>query len=163
MIRKFSSPIVATEGTPTSANKNYMKKFNKKVTKVTNQLEAATGISRKLGTPIAEHDREHAVQEMEVEAFILILSALQHLMNSEQQMMAGIIPHQYQKPIFEKISRDSLDLVVRDSDAIIGRVKKSSSSNEFLSIISIFQVVKHLQVLKPGIYILYTIQKTFKD
>ena len=47
-----------------------------------------------------EHDREHAIQEMEVEAFILILSALQYLMTSEQQMMAGIIPHQYQKGIF---------------------------------------------------------------
>ena len=89
-----------------------------------------------------EHDREHAIQEMEVEAFILILSALQYLMTSEQQMMAGIIPHQYQKGIFEKISRESLDLVIRDSDAIIGRVKKASTSNDFLSIISIFQVVK---------------------
>lgn len=55
----------------------------------------------------------------------------------------------FQKPIFEKISRDSLDLVIRDSDSIIGRVKKASSSNDFLSIISIFQVVKHLQTLKP--------------
>ena len=104
------------------------------------------------GTPMAgEHDREHAIQEMEVEAFILILSALQYLMTSEQQMMAGIIPHQYQKGIFEKISRESLDLVIRDSDAIISRVKKASTSNDFLSIISIFQVVKHLQVLKPSI------------
>ena len=100
-----------------------------------------------LGTPIAsEHEREHVMQEMEVEAFILILSGLQYLMTSEQQMMAGIIPHQYQKTIFEKISRESLDLVIRDSDAIIGRVKKASSSNDYLSIISIFQVVKHLQV-----------------
>ena len=60
-------------------------------------------------------------------------------MSSEQQLMAGIIPHQYQKGIFEKISRESLDLVIRDSDAIISRVKKSSSNNDFLSIISVFQ------------------------
>ena len=47
MLRKFSSPIVANEGTPTSANKNYMKSITKKVSKVTTQLEAATGISRR--------------------------------------------------------------------------------------------------------------------
>ena len=93
-------------------------------------------------------------------------------MSSEQQLMAGIIPHQYQKGIFEKISRESLDLVIRDSDAIISRVKKSSSNNDFLSIISVFQgknnlqknlefyknilifffplVVKHVHMLKPS-------------
>ena len=38
-----------------------------------------------------EHDREHVLQEMEVEAFILILSALQYMMTSEQQMMAGML------------------------------------------------------------------------
>lgn len=99
MLRKFSSPIVANEGTPTSANKNYVKSFTKKVSKVTTHLEAATGISKRsfVGTPTAnEYQSEHAVHEMEVEAFIMVLSALQYLMTSEQQMMAGIIPHQYQ-------------------------------------------------------------------
>jgi exocyst complex protein 7 len=151
ILRKFSSPIVANEGTPTSANKNYIKSINRKLTNVTTKLEAATGLSRRsLGTPSAEHDRENALYEMEVEAFILILSALQHLMASEQQLMVGIIPHQYQKGTFEIISRESLDLVIRDADAIIGRVKKASSSNDFLAIISVFQVVKHLQTIKPS-------------
>ena len=66
-----------------------------------------------LGTPIVEQT-EHSIHEMDVKAFNLILSALQYLMSSEQQLMAGIIPHQYQKGIFEKISRDSLDLVILD-------------------------------------------------
>ena len=47
MLRKFSSPIVANEGTPTTANKNYVKLITKRVSKVTTQLEAATGISRR--------------------------------------------------------------------------------------------------------------------
>ena len=52
MLRKFSSPIVANEGTPTTANKNYVKLITKRVSKVTTQLEAATGISRRsLGNP----------------------------------------------------------------------------------------------------------------
>jgi hypothetical protein len=52
MLRKFSSPIVASEGTPTTANKNYVKLITKRVSKVTTQLEAATGISRRsLGKP----------------------------------------------------------------------------------------------------------------
>jgi len=117
---------------------------------VTSKLESASGISRRThGTPIVEQT-EHSIHEMDVKAFNLILSALQYLMSSEQQLMAGIIPHQYQKGIFEKISRESLDLVIRDSDAIISRVKKSSSNNDFLSIISVFQVVKHVHMLKPS-------------
>ena len=102
-----------------------------------------------IGTPIVEQT-EHSIHEMDVKAFNLILSALQYLMSSEQQLMAGIIPHQYQKGIFEKISRESLDLVIRDSDAIISRVKKSSSNNDFLSIISVFQGKNNLQK-KSGI------------
>ena len=147
MIRKYSSPIVANEGTPTSANKNYMKSISKRMTKVTTQIEAKTGLKRNLGTPQAELEGPQ-LHEMEVDAFLLILSALQHLMSSEQTLMAGIIPHQYQKPIFEKITRESLDLVIRDADAIISRVKKASSPNDYLALISIFQVVKHLQFLK---------------
>ena len=110
-----------------------------------------------IGTPIVEQT-EHSIHEMDVKAFNLILSALQYLMSSEQQLMAGIIPHQYQKGIFEKISRESLDLVIRDSDAIISRVKKSSSNNDFLSIISVFQgkynLKKNLEFYKK-IYILF--------
>ena len=56
MLRKFSSPIVANEGTPTTANKNYVKLITKRVSKVTTQLEAATGISRRSlgnGVPIS--------------------------------------------------------------------------------------------------------------
>ena len=114
-----------------------------------------------LGTPIVEQT-EHSIHEMDVKAFNLILSALQYLMSSEQQLMAGIIPHQYQKGIFEKISRESLDLVIRDSDAIISRVKKSSSNNDFLSIISVFQgtsfnLKKNLEFYKTYIFYFFSI------
>ena len=113
-----------------------------------------------IGTPIVEQT-EHSIHEMDVKAFNLILSALQYLMSSEQQLMAGIIPHQYQKGIFEKISRESLDLVIRDSDAIISRVKKSSSNNDFLSIISVFQgsfnLKKNLEFYKTYIFYFFSI------
>ena len=46
MLRKFSSPIVANEGTPTTANKNYVKHISKRISKVTTQLQS-TGISRR--------------------------------------------------------------------------------------------------------------------
>ena len=80
MIRKYSSPIVATaEGTPT-ASRNYKGSITKKVSKITNKLEVAR---RATLTPnIAEHV-EHSIHEMEVKAFSEILSALQHLMSSE--------------------------------------------------------------------------------
>ena len=63
-------------------------------------------------------------------------------------MMAGIIPEQYQKGTFEKISRGSLNMVVQESEAIIEKVKKASENKDFLSIIYLFEVVKHFDKMK---------------
>ncbi len=165
-LKKFSSPIVANDAgaaTPTTSQKKYSNLINRKLTNVTTKLEAVGRKSLGGGTPVggagvgggpggSHHHLHHleAVVEMEVDAFLLMLSALQYLMSAEQTLMVGIIPHQYQRKIFEIITRDSLDLVVRDADAILGRVKKSTANNDFLAIISVFQVVKHLQGLKPA-------------
>ena len=67
---------------------------------------------------------------------------------SEIQMMAGIIPEQYQKGTFEKISRGSLNMVVQESEVIIEKVKKASENKDFLSIIYLFEVVKHFDKMK---------------
>ena len=37
--------------------------------------------------------------------------------------MVGIVPHQYQRSIFEIIVRDSIDLVVSDGEAIVSKVQ----------------------------------------
>ena len=68
---------------------------------------------------------------------------------SEQSLMVGIVPHQYQKKIFEIIIRDSIDSVVQEGETIINKVKRSCQNNDFLATLSVFYVIKHLMLLKP--------------
>lgn len=63
--------------------------------------------------------------------------------------MVGIVPHQYQKKIFEIIIRDSIDSVVQEGETIINKVKRSCQNNDFLATLSVFYVIKHLMLLKP--------------
>ena len=67
-------------------------------------------------------------------------------------MMVGIIPEEYQKGTFEKISRGSLNMVVQESEAIIEKVKKASENNDFLAIIYLFEVVNHFDKMKSRLH-----------
>ena len=63
--------------------------------------------------------------EISLAYFKMKIRNLSYLCNlSELQMMVGIIPEEYQKGTFEKISRGSLNMVVQESEAIIEKVKK---------------------------------------
>ena len=63
--------------------------------------------------------------------------------------MIGIVPHQYQRKIFEIVTRESVETVVREGlDVIIGRVKKAVSSNDFLAGLSIFQVTHFIDLFE---------------
>ncbi len=93
--RKFSSP-----DTPTGKKVSRISSsLNRRFSTLSNRMEAATGLAvgrRSLGTPIAEEGGPVPGGEMEVSAFCLAVSALQRLMASEQTLMKGIVPHQYQ-------------------------------------------------------------------
>lgn len=147
-----ASDTAASSGTPTTSTKKYSLLLNKKLSHVTNKLESVTSGRRSLGTPTPATVEEHVHSEHEVEAFCLTISCLQHLMSVEQALMVGIIPHQYQRKIFEIISRDSVDAVVRDADAIVSRVKRATSAqqHDFLAVTSMYQVIRHLTLLKPS-------------
>ena len=148
MGRKFSSPMALQDGTPGKKMSGIQRSLNRKFSTLSNRMESATGLSvgrRSLGAPIAEEQ----VGELEVESFCLAVSSLQRLMTSEQVLMVGIIPHQYQRKIFEKIIRDSMDTILADGEGIISRVKKAISNNDFLAIMTVFYVVRHLMTLKP--------------
>ena len=124
---------------------------------VTSKLEAATGYAvapgsakRSVGTPsIITEEQIHG--ELEVEAFCLTVSGLQRLMAGERVLMVGIIPHAYQKKMFEMITRESLDAVMKDGEAITSRIKKAVANNDFLSIMAVFQVIRHLNTLQPSV------------
>ena len=137
------------DGTPTGKKVSRLQSsLNRKFSSLSNRMEAAVvssgGRRSLLGTPTTIPEESSSVGEWEVGSFCLSISALQRLMNSEQVLMVGIIPHQYQKKIFEIIARDSVDLVMNEGEQIIHRVKKAVGNNDFLAIMSIFHVIKHL-------------------
>jgi len=107
-------------------------------------------VKRAVGTPSIMAE-EQLQGELEVDAFCLTVSGLQRLMAGERVLMVGIIPHSFQKRMFEMITRESLDAVVRDGEAITQRIKKAVANNDFLAIMSVFQVIKHLHSLQPCI------------
>ena len=92
-----------------------------------------------MGTPSIMAE-EQIQGELEVEAFCLTVAGLQRLMAGERVLMVGIIPHAYQKKMFEMITRESLDAVIKDGEAITSRTKKAVANNDFLSIMTVFQV-----------------------
>eukprot|EP00095_Tigriopus_kingsejongensis_P002408 snap_masked-scaffold934_size79169-processed-gene-0.19 protein:Tk02408 transcript:snap_masked-scaffold934_size79169-processed-gene-0.19-mRNA-1 annotation:"exocyst complex component 7" len=149
--RKSSSPMIleGSAGTPTGKKVSRISSsLNRRISSLSHRMEAATGLAvgrRSLGGPL----QEDAAGEWEVESFCLSVTALQRLMKSEQVLMVGIIPHQYQKGVFELIVKESLASVIADGEAIIGRVKAAVGCNDFLAIMSLFFIIRSLMNLKP--------------
>ena len=160
-IRKPSNTpgMLGVDGTPTSTGMS--SKRSKGAKGLLKTVENATGLSlkgsvygsvkgrRSVGTPSLVTD-EQMHGEFEADSFCLQASALQRLMDGEKVLMVGIIPHTYQKKMFEIITRESIDALVKDGDAITHRVKRAAGNNDFLTLMTIFQVVRHLSQLKPA-------------
>lgn len=150
--RKFSSPMVMEGGSGTPTGKKVSRiqsSLNRKFSSFSHRMEAATGLAvgrRSLGGAAIQED---AAGEWEVDTFCLCVTALQRLMKSEQVLMVGIIPPQYQKAVFERIVKESMASVITDGEAIIGRVKSAVSNNDFLAIMSLFYIIRNLMSLKP--------------
>jgi len=160
--RQFASPAAASgvvpgdQGTPiisvrglSSGGRKLQARLNKRMGALGNRLESATGLAvtskgrRTLG------DMDVGGADAEVELFLTTVSALQRLMASEQQLMAGVIPAMWQRRIFEIITRDSLDMVAREGETITARVKKSISVGDFVGVLTLFHLLRHMMALKP--------------
>ncbi|XP_052068125.1 exocyst complex component 7-like isoform X1 [Mytilus californianus] len=87
--------------------------------------------------------------DVEVEIYITQLSALLKLMQSEAQLMSCIIPDKNRRTVFDGIVQQSLDSVVSEGEMLATQAKKSINKHEFMSVLSIFPVVKHLRSIKP--------------
>eukprot|EP00092_Neocalanus_flemingeri_P025281 GFUD01027413.1.p1 GENE.GFUD01027413.1~~GFUD01027413.1.p1 ORF type:complete len:729 (+),score=182.30 GFUD01027413.1:43-2229(+) len=161
---KLASPAAASavtqenSTTPTGRKKSHQSKWlqqqlNKRMTSMSHKLEAATGVAipvsrRYLGDPGGE-DGAGGAQDSEVELFLTSITGLQRLMASEQQLMVGIIPLKWHKRIFEMITRDSLDMVAKEGEAITSRVRKSIASCDFVGVLTLFHLLRHMMTLKP--------------
>ncbi|XP_014786307.1 exocyst complex component 7 isoform X1 [Octopus bimaculoides] len=87
--------------------------------------------------------------EIEVEFYITEMTALLKLMQSEAQLMNGIIPEKYQRMEFDKVILRALEMVVSEGEAIATNAKKNIARHEYTSVLSIFPIVQHLRCIKP--------------
>ncbi|QQP50641.1 Exocyst complex component 7 [Caligus rogercresseyi] len=156
--RKPSSPKMDVSTPLSSSNRvsRLSNTINRRLSSVSSRLDiSSSSLSKKTpnlpgsagSTPILSSGSD--LNEMEVEIFSQTISGLQKLMASEQRLMVGIIPHSFQQRIFEIIVRDSLDLVLREGEYILLRVKKAVSSHDFLAVITLFLAIRHLSAIAP--------------
>jgi len=163
--RKIASPAAAitlaqdTSSTPTSRRLSQQgsalkERARKRMTKMTNKLEAKTGLTipggRRMLGDISGDDSTLNAQDHEVEQFLITFAALQRLMALEQQLLHGIIPAKWHKRILEMITRDSLEMVSKEGEIITHRVRKSISSCDFTAVLTAFHILRQLSILKPS-------------
>ncbi|KAK3090620.1 hypothetical protein FSP39_013185 [Pinctada imbricata] len=123
----------------------------------------ANSIKRKATTALMQspfdpgHRRQGSYNELtkeesfdvEIDIYITELTALLKLIQSEAQLMSGIIPEKHHRSVFESIIEGSLDMVVKGGETLASNAKKSISKHDFLSVLSVFPVVRHLRTVKP--------------
>ncbi|XP_062575861.1 exocyst complex component 7-like [Saccostrea cucullata] len=87
--------------------------------------------------------------EVEVDIYITELSALLKLIQSEAQLMSGIIADKHHRQVFDNIIQEGLDAVVKNGELLARNAKKSIEKHDFINVLSVFPVVKHLRSIKP--------------
>ena len=162
--RTIASPAAASSMaqdntlTPTSrmlgqSGSALKKRARERMSKMTSKLEAKTGLSIPKGRRYLDTSGDEttlSAQDHEVEQFLVTFASLQRLMTFEQQLLAGIIPLKWHKRILEMITRDSLDMVAKEGEAIILRVRKSITSCDFTAVLTQFHILRQLSVLRPS-------------
>lgn len=94
-------------------------------------------------------DFREDIFDVEEDILITELSALLKLMQSEIQLMSGIIPEKHHRTVFDGIVQPGLETVVTEGELLATNAKKNIARHEFTAVLSIFPVVKHLRTIKP--------------
>lgn len=89
--------------------------------------------------------------DMELEKYLVLLLGLQKLLVTERQILNEIIPSSRQNEVFSKVGTASIDMVVKDAEAITTRVMKSISKREWSAALGVFSAMKHVNLLQPDI------------
>ncbi|KAK7861732.1 hypothetical protein R5R35_008704 [Gryllus longicercus] len=130
----------------------FEKKANKMLLRASQTLEHSTGLtlgSRRSGILLAAESRDDAVDEQEMDNYLVCVMALQKLMQSERHLMLGIVPLDLQPRAFEILIRDALNMVVQDGESIAARAKRCINRHEFAAVLVVFPILKHLQSMRP--------------
>ncbi|CRK88213.1 CLUMA_CG001994, isoform A, partial [Clunio marinus] len=89
--------------------------------------------------------------DMELEKYLVLLLGLQKLLVLERQILNEIIPSSRQNEVFFNVGMTSIDMIVKDAEAITSRVMKSISKKEWSAALGVFSAMKHVNLLQPDI------------
>uniref|UniRef100_A0A1A9VZG4 Exocyst complex component 7 n=2 Tax=Glossina brevipalpis TaxID=37001 RepID=A0A1A9VZG4_9MUSC len=139
----------------------FERKANKLYLKATQTLEQSTGISIKKATSHSDHlsSEEFADGDQELDKYLVMLLGLQRLLNWERALMQEIIPNSKHADVFAKLAYKSIDMVVKDAEAITNRIMRCISRKEWTSALGIFSALKRVILLQPDIDRTYDIQQ----
>ncbi|KAK7112146.1 exocyst complex component 7-like [Littorina saxatilis] len=121
--------------------------FTKKASSALNKSSFEPG-HRRQGSAANDSIREE-VADVETDLYINELSALLRLMQSEMQLMKGIVPQKHERAVFDTIIQQALDSVVNEGEMIAGTARKNVQRHEYSAVLSIFPIVRHLRSIKP--------------
>lgn len=94
-------------------------------------------------------NREDVVDDQEMENYLIIVMGVQKLMQIEMSLLTGIIPKQHQQKVYQIIIQETLDSIVQEGENIAARVKRCINRHDFLSVLVVFPILKHLLAMKP--------------
>ncbi|XP_055608745.1 exocyst complex component 7 [Uranotaenia lowii] len=132
----------------------FERKANKMLMKAS-QLGQSTGLAMRknssFGDILAAEEYGNENNDQELEKYLVLLLGLQKLLVWERQLLNDIIPSSRHNEVFSRLSQPSIEMVVRDAEAITGRVLRSIGRKEWSAALGIFSALKHVQILQPDI------------
>ncbi|XP_071797550.1 exocyst complex component 7-like isoform X1 [Asterias amurensis] len=91
----------------------------------------------------------HVEMESDIEHYLYSISGLLKLMQSEVQLMIGIIPGEHQRKTFDKIIDRSMEMIFQDGEAISSAAKRAVLKHDYTAVLTVFPVAKHLSQIRP--------------
>lgn len=89
--------------------------------------------------------------DQELDKYLVMLLGLQRLLNWERALMTEIVPTSKHGEVFSKLAYNSIELVVKDAEAITNRIMRCISRKEWTSALGIFSALKRVILLQPDI------------
>lgn len=134
---------------------SFERKANKIFQKASQTLETTTGFSLKKSTA---HNTDNLTIEdygadgnQELEKYLILLLGLQRLLVWERQLLADIIPTSRHGDVFARLAQASIEMVVKDAEAITTRVLRSIAKKDWSAALGVFSALKHVILLQPDI------------
>ncbi|GIY12561.1 exocyst complex component 7 [Caerostris extrusa] len=141
---------IAKESTPRKPPKKIQQMFVRKATaviaKYSPTVESAM-LGHRFQSSLLPETKDEVI-ENDVVSFMTSVSGLLKLMQSELNLMHGIIPNKNKKIVFERVVTQAMENLVSEGEFIVSKVKKSVSRHEFSAALNLFPILRHLMLIK---------------